>query len=106
MTNRIPGKRVPANQKDSCRGKFLYVMREEGGSIKVGVANNAQYRRRTLQGGNPRRLMVIALWEFERRAQAYSLERAVHLQYADDRIGGEWFRTSADEMITFIEAVT
>jgi hypothetical protein len=66
----------------------LYVIQaENGGPIKIGIANDIENRLNGLQTGNPNELkIVVSVFNVEASA-----ERDLHEKYKDYRLSGEWF---------------
>lgn len=60
----------------------------DGEYVKIGVAKNINNRINKLQEGNARRLKIIAYQKFQ---NAYRIENALHQQYREYRMVGEWF---------------
>lgn len=61
------------------------------GPVKVGVANDAEKRLKTLQTGNPYRLTIWKTFPIPDRDIAMHVEHAFHAVLAKQRLGGEWF---------------
>ena len=74
-----------------------FIQGEQTKLIKIGKADDVLVRLRMLQCGSPDRLMVL-------KVEADASERIYHLQFARDRVHGEWFSPSAD-LMAFIDAV-
>jgi hypothetical protein len=55
------------------------------GDIKIGISQDPESRRRTLQTGNARQLVILA-------AIAGDFERHFHHRFRRFRLNGEWFR--------------
>jgi hypothetical protein len=87
------------------RGNFrhLYVIEEEGGPIKIGIAANAFWRLIELQTGNHRKLALRAVFQGEDKSRIRAIEGWLHIEYAYARIAGEWFAISAPAAIKKIE---
>jgi hypothetical protein len=71
-------------------GAGVYVIRAESpaGRIKIGVTTNIHARLAALQTASPVKLEVIAWKPGARRV----FEQALHGEFADHRIHGEWFQ--------------
>lgn len=67
----------------------LYVVADGFEALKFGVARNPAERLAGLQIGNPRPLLLLA-----DAPGTVALERLLHRLMVDDRISGEWFRTT------------
>lgn len=69
---------------------FTYFIREPlAGAIKIGIAYDVLVRMTTLQAAHPYELKLIG-----RCAGGVTLERALHAEFAADRLLGEWFLPS------------
>jgi hypothetical protein len=72
---------------------FIYlVLDERTGHIKIGRAKNPSVRERTLQSENPQVIML-----FSGPADA-DMEQELHQEYAQNRVRGEWFKLSKDQV--------
>lgn len=82
---------------------YVYVIIEEGagnGCCKLGVSDNVESRRRTLQTGNSHKLVVIGKWAVDRLT-----ENALHLHFAKYRRIGEWFELPAFSGLAILRVV-
>uniref|UniRef100_A0AB39AKL4 DnaD-like helicase loader n=1 Tax=Mycolicibacterium phage phi1_186018 TaxID=3236641 RepID=A0AB39AKL4_9CAUD len=68
-------------------GLAVYFIADGTGHVKIGVSNDVPARMAQLQTGNPTKLRLLAVCP-----GGEPLEQALHLQFADDRAEGEWFR--------------
>lgn len=66
--------------------EFVYLISEPGGLVKIGVATNPKKRRDTLQSGNPSRLSLDWFTPGNK-----ALESALHAEFSQFRVAGEWF---------------
>lgn len=85
---------------------FVYVIREDGGSLtKIGVAGDVKSRLAQHQAGNSRTLVVEAAWRLPDRQSAYDLERLLIRRFSEFVYRGrEWFEISPAPVIAFVEA--
>jgi hypothetical protein len=79
-------KREPKGLKPT----YVYVM-TAGEHVKIGLAEDVERRRLTLQGSNPLAVSVAATMLFKNFAVARSVERQLHAAFAEQRGYGEWF---------------
>jgi hypothetical protein len=79
-------KREPKGLKPT----HVYVM-TAGDHVKIGLAEDVERRRLTLQGSNPQEVKVAATMLFPNFAVARSVERQLHAAFAERRGYGEWF---------------
>lgn len=87
------------------RGNFrhLYVVQEgDAGPIKIGIAANAFWRVSELQAGNPRQLILRAVFEGPDKRLIFGLEQQVHKRLSEYLISGEWFSCNLDHAISVI----
>lgn len=83
--------------------RHLYVIQEgNDGPVKIGVAANAACRRVSLQAGNPRPIVLRAVFVCENKPRAGAMERAVHAHFADARVVNEWFDVTPEVVRDFI----
>lgn len=101
----------PPRGKRPADAYHLYVMsdarrrRSDGPRIKIGITEDVLRRVQALSAGNPGGLSVYGT-RLVRRADARSLEAALHRRFADEAIGREWFKAepravlqAADELL-------
>src|SRR5262249_46947755 len=91
---------VRARSPNGQQTRGLYFIQDEAGPIKIGVADDAVARLRSLQGGNPRELLLLAYVP----DAPDGLERELHLRLIDRRMRGEWFE-DCQEVRDVIEEV-
>lgn len=71
---------------------WVYVVEGElTGLMKIGIAAEPHLRMRSLQGGSPDRIRVLALFH---EAKAGWAERDLHRRFDHARSHGEWFKPS------------
>ena len=75
---------------------YVYVIahEESGGAVgpvKVGIGANPENRRRSLQTGNPKPIVLFAQFKAPTRKFAAYLESKFHEFFAGERLTGEWF---------------
>lgn len=100
----LPVTEWPEESKSSGARYHFYVVQEgDDGPVKIGIARNAFWRRSDLQTGNPRKIFLRAIYECEGRSTALILEAAVLLEFADQRILGEWISAPLAAMVKFVE---
>lgn len=72
------------------RKTYVYIM-QANRYVKIGVSRNPDVRRKTMQTGNPNKIMVIALFPFGSSREAYEEEKRLHEYLANFNVYGEWF---------------
>jgi len=75
---------------------FVYVIGAGDQAHKIGIAGRPHSRIRELQCGNPHRLELKASFATDELSAA-EVEVLAHRLLASLRLGGEWFKVSADE---------
>lgn len=88
-------------------GWHVYVAYElEGPYTKVGTASNVKYRLSSLRNGNPRELVLYAVWRVSSRLEAFTLEREVLSRAEAKRVPGrDWVMLSHRVSAKLVEAV-
>lgn len=77
---------------------FLYLARNRrNGYTKIGWSSNIAFREKTLQSDEPE-IEIIASWESLKTEEA-----ALHDKYASQRVRGEWFSLSDDDIHQILE---
>ena len=72
---------------------YIYLMRDERtGLVKIGKSQNPQYREKTLQSDNPL-IVLVHSW-----AGLPAEEKALHNEFAEKRVRGEWFQLSDEDI--------
>ncbi len=84
-------------------GAHVYVIEEENGPVKIGIARNAFWRKADLQSGNVRQLQLRAVYQCDTRYEAAAIEKAVLDKFSDARLRGEWLLASFADVVAFIE---
>jgi hypothetical protein len=79
----------------------LYVIEVPDGPFKIGVANDALDRIKTLQQGNPAHLHLVCVMP-----GTTALEKFVHAELAAWRLASEWFDSSDPVMAVVEELVS
>lgn len=91
---------IPDHATESVR--YLYIVAESGGYVKVGRARHPIWRLSDLQCGNWRTLVLAAVWAGE-RLEIKKLERRVHDDLSSLSARGEWFECTAETAIRSVE---
>jgi hypothetical protein len=78
----------------------VYLMRNlRNNFIKIGISKNPVVREQTLQGEDPQ---TILIYNSDLRSDAAYYELQLHSKYKSQRIRGEWFLLTEDEIIEII----
>lgn len=81
---------------DNKRAGYLYLIQnEESDKFKIGVTANLDERLKSLQTANPNKLNYILYKFYE---NAYEIEREAHLYLESNKISGEWFILTDEEL--------
>jgi hypothetical protein len=76
--------------------RFVYVVGAVGvQAVKIGSASDCIARLSTLQVGCP--LPLVLLWQQESR-NAYAVEKALQVHFAEHKVRGEWFDLGVDPL--------
>lgn len=77
-------------------GRGTIYLVTDGENTKIGATTyNTQKRLNELQTGNAKRLMIVGSYEVENKL---SSERALHQEYQDKNILGEWFKLDSSDI--------
>ena len=81
--------------------KYVYLISDSNTyNYKIGISNNPERRIKTLQTGNDNKLKIVhkILCEYYTH-----VEKALHHRYNLNKINGEWFELSNNDVIAFPE---
>ena len=71
----------------------------DGNYIKIGVATDLLRRLASLQTGNPNKLEVKCIIEFESKREASYQESRIHRYFKSKHHFGEWFDLSDEDIL-------
>ena len=94
-----PGNRTHSldGEKLAHQAHFVYfILNEDSNAIKIGRAKNLARRMMSLQTSSPAKLKLIKSVSVEGAREAQELERALHQQFSEIRLAGEWFKAEAN----------
>lgn len=74
---------------------YVYLLQSPTGAYKIGVASNPTKRIERLEVKLPFEIEPVCVIQTD---DMYGLEKALHRQFADKRVNGEWFRLSNDDV--------
>jgi len=99
---RVPSAVWPADNQASPFDCTIYLIHEtSSNNAKIGIASHPIRRRSGLQCGNPRRLVIAALYQGTRTdCRVIEREAREHFRIPD---GTEWFIDSIDAAIKFLD---
>ncbi|MBI5959074.1 MAG: GIY-YIG nuclease family protein [Chloroflexi bacterium] len=66
--------------------------------LKIGMTGNLRRRVKQILRGNPNRLFLEGAIECPNMRTAKRIEEALHVQYGNYRLAGEWFSISLEEV--------
>ena len=75
--------------------RYVYVMEDSDGNLKIGISNNPERRLTEIQAANAKPVRIVAVKECKKRK--YQDEVELHNKCEEHRIHGEWYRASALE---------
>lgn len=78
--------------------KFVYLLKTESGTYKIGVSKNPSNRVKQLNTGNSEKINLIYVYETD---IAYVLEKSLKNHFSAHRLNGEWFNLSIDDELNF-----
>jgi len=85
---------------------FIYEKTQSPTSVyKVGQSKKPYQRMRNLQTGNMRKLAIYRIIECATKKQAETVEATIHERYANQRVHGEWFQISQEEVDRICEEI-
>lgn len=92
-------RRYYLRRKRGADGPHVYVMAHNIAGravapVKIGKTTMLALRLRTCQSGNPHALVFAIVVPVGTAAAATSIEKAMHAQFAGDRMLGEWFNVA------------
>lgn len=79
---------------------FVYLFRAENGLVKIGKTVNIQQRFKSIHTMSPIDIEVFAFLETE---MADELEYELHIEFDVDRVKGEWFNLSDEDLQYIVE---
>lgn len=90
----------------STKSCYVYLMQDEhNGYYKIGISNKPEYREHTLQSEKPS-IVLLKAKEFPKRPIAEAFESALHKTYEKQRLRGEWFKLSSEDVIDIIKSLS
>jgi hypothetical protein len=78
------------------RPHWVYVIREENGPVKIGMATEPSWRLSSLQGGNSRKLKLVQAYRTRNKRDSLVIERATQTALSEFWIINEWFDVAPD----------
>ena len=78
---------------------------KRNGYHKIGISKEPKYREKTLQSEQPA-IEMICNKRYPSRKIAEAIEFALHKAYAEQRVRGEWFDLSPEDVIMLKESLT
>jgi len=93
-TDRPKWRRKSLVAQDYNRLTNIYLIRA-GAFVKIGLAENPEWRRKNLQCGNPIKLELVEAWPIP-ETMCMEVERFAHYALGPKRAQGEWFEVDVD----------
>jgi len=84
----------------------IYVIKNDGGFIKIGVTTNTEQRLQSLSASNGGGHKIVEVWTSP-ETYLYTMERVLHMHYHNNRIkGSEWFKDlDFNEVVTYAKSL-
>ncbi len=77
---------------------YVYLMYDPTQNrYKIGVSSDPEHRLKTFHTVNPA-IVLLAKWGPVTRKEAYDMEALAHFKYRRQRLHGEWFRLSQQQV--------
>lgn len=87
---------------DSTRREFVYLLGSKPlGWYKIGRSTNPRMRRFAIDSVLPFEIELLAVWETDR---AVGLERDMHDRCSANRVRGEWFRFTGEQLTALLNS--
>ncbi|MEM6736850.1 MAG: GIY-YIG nuclease family protein, partial [Bacteroidota bacterium] len=91
---------TPANRELSLDGEKLthevhfvyFILNRDSNVIKISIAKNLDRRLKSLQTSSPAKLELLKSVSVSSSQEAHEQERALHQQFRDIQLTGEWFK--------------
>jgi len=89
------------SEEKKIRNNFVYIAKQtnENNIYKIGQTINIEQRRRTFKTGNIFIEMIASI----KVTNADMIEHDIHIRYKNNRMSGEWFYLTEDEINTIIK---
>lgn len=78
---------------------IYFFIEETNESVKIGRAKDIEKRRRNLQTGNPRKLLLLG---WIRTTEDVRIEREIHEHFHTQRANGEWFDLDPTDVLPIL----
>ena len=85
---------------DICLTRYVYLIKNSLGQVKIGVSENPERRKKSLQTGSPHKLTIVAT---RKSSHATQLEEALHNRWEEYHMRGEWFDIPKDELNALVQ---
>ncbi|MCI9136440.1 MAG: hypothetical protein HFH48_02585 [Lachnospiraceae bacterium] len=83
--------------------KSIYIMKSDGGEIKIGISKNAKKRKKSIE--NSGMIRIINVYKTIPCSNPYEIERLMHKHFENFRICGEWFLCDMGTAIYVLEKI-
>lgn len=88
------------SNKEKKYSSHVYIIREKDTDcLKIGISTSVKKRLKSLQTSNPRTLYLSSTFVPSRGRSVAALEKALHKQFSQKRLRGEWFSNITDDEI-------
>lgn len=83
--------------------KSIYIMKSDGGEIKIGISKNVKKRKKSIE--NSGMIRIINVYKTIPCSNPYEIERLMHKHFENFRICGEWFSCDMGAAISVLEKI-
>lgn len=83
--------------------KSIYIMKSDGGEIKIGISKNVKKRKKSIE--NSGMIRIINVYKTIPCSNPYEIERLMHKHFENFRICGEWFLCDMGAAIYVLEKI-
>jgi hypothetical protein len=81
-------------------GKHVYIFESDNNEIKIGVSKSIDVRKRTIENQTGRKIITVYFTEL--CSNSFSIEKALHDNYQNFKVYGEWYRVKFDEAVKLL----
>ena len=82
---------------NACNNIYNYVMKNENGLVKIGISNDVDFRKNTLQ--NASGYLITDIFKIKSKRKALEIESMLHDYFSSYRKIGEWFLIDYNEAV-------
>lgn len=96
---------VPTNNDEirKEKWKYLYVLRADDETVKIGISKNVEQRIKTIQSTSGKN--IIETFFTEKCSNPYKIERVVLRHFSSKRCCGEWIKENFNTAVSYVKEV-